>query len=235
MFAERRPCTGVGEPGIGAVMELRPGTLLLIVIAFCLGGFSGYFLGAEHGDQPGSSPPRIAEQTTEPAEASTPEPIATAPQPSAAAQETFEEGDSIAHPVPLGKKARIGPWELRVTSVEPDATAEITGTNPFNDPPRSGRQFFMVGVAATFKGRGKGVVWTDLTMLSLGRSAVAYQPFGNATCGVIPRPIDDEGDVYPGGTARGNVCWSVKKGDVRSLVMVVEWGFEEQAAFFALH
>ena len=142
---------------------------------------------------------------------------------------------SRANPVPAGVTARVGDWEVTVLSLVPDAAEVVLAENPFNDPPAEGRQFFMVELAATYRGdESESVLW-GLSMSVVGESLVAYGGFEDS-CGVIPGDIDNSAEVFPGGTVIGNVCWQVGDGDADSLVLIVEeaLSFDADRVFMAL-
>lgn len=65
---------------------------------------------------------------------------------------------------------------------------------------------------------------------TVGTSNVVYTTFGNS-CGVIPGEID--GDLLPGGTIGGNVCWQVPSSDAGSLVAFIE--LDNTPYYMALH
>jgi hypothetical protein len=50
------------------------------------------------------------------------------------------------------------------------------------------------------------------------------------SCGVIPNPLSDIGDLYPGGVAEGNVCVTVPAG--ADGLWTVETGFVGDPVFF---
>lgn len=123
-------------------------------------------------------------------------------------------------------------WRLRVDGSIPNATSLVMAENQFNDRPAAGRQFFIIKLTVRYTGRGSSSLFEGATFKALARSNVAYDYEDD--CGVIPAEIDDFKKVYTGGTLRGNVCFSVKKTDVRSLLLLVEPGFSfnETETFF---
>jgi hypothetical protein len=146
-----------------------------------------------------------------------------------------ESGSEVRPTVSVGDSATVGPWEMRVVAVTPDATDQVMTENQFNDPPVEGNQFYIATLEATYSGDDSSTFWIDMTLKAIGESNVAYEAF-EAGCGVIPDDINDAGETFPGGTITGNVCWSVGAGDVASLAMIAEesFTFEETRVFFAL-
>lgn len=142
---------------------------------------------------------------------------------------------TLDDPLPVGAVADIGDWRLRVTGVTPEATDEVLAENQFNDPPAEGRQFFMVHLEATYVGEESSNFWVDVSMKVVGPSNVAYESFEDS-CGVIPDPIDDSGETFPGGSIVGNACWSVSAEDAGGLVLIVEptFSFDDVRAFLSL-
>ena len=131
-----------------------------------------------------------------------------------------------AHPYPVHKSVVIPSsdgWKLRVNKSVPNATQQVLDENMFNDKPAAGRQFFMINVKLTYVGKGSSSPYSGLTLKALGRSNVAYDYSDD--CGVTPNELDDFKKVYSGGSISGNVCFSVKKSDVSSLLLLVEPGF----------
>jgi hypothetical protein len=140
------------------------------------------------------------------------------------------------NPYPLRATAVIPDsdgWKVRVNKSMPNATAAVRAENQFNDPPAAGRQFFIVNVTVTYTGKGSEAPFAGLTFYALGRSNVAYDQSSDG-CGVVPNELDSFKKVFKGGKLTGNVCFSVRKSDARSLLLMVEPGFsfEETQIFF---
>ncbi len=121
----------------------------------------------------------------------------------------------------FGDIAQVGDWKVRVVDVNPDATDVVFDENEFADPPADGDQFVMVTIEAEFVGPDSGEFWSDMTWKTVGPSSVAYEDTTDG-CGSLPDAIDDMGEVFPGGTITGNVCWSVSQSDIPDLLMILE-------------
>jgi len=134
----------------------------------------------------------------------------------------------------IGDPVLAGDWELSVLSVTPDATDAVMAENQFNDPPQPGNQFYVVELSATYVGNRSEAFALGPSITAVGNSAVAYGY--NATCGVIPDPIDEFSDVFPGGTVFGNVCWEIATDDVDSLVLIVDpvFSLDQERTFIDL-
>ena len=124
------------------------------------------------------------------------------------------------NPYPIGDTISVGEWDITVTDVAEDATADILAENSFNEVPADGRQFFMVGIEATYNGTASDFLFASTSLSTVGSLALAYT--GEDTCGVVPREIEVFSEVFPGGTVAGNLCWSVRSEDVDSLVLYVQ-------------
>jgi uncharacterized coiled-coil protein SlyX len=157
----------------------------------------------------------IGQPIEEPAPTATAAPTQTATKPAAG------PAGSFANPIPFGDEASLpGDWTVKVVDVIPDATDQVLTENQFNDPPADGHQFFIVRISMTNKSAESASYRSIVSFSVVGKSAVAYQGF-DAYCGVIPDELPDA-EVFPGGTIEGNVCWSIKTGDAKSLVMFAD-------------
>lgn len=147
-----------------------------------------------------------------------------------------DPGLSFDSPIPYGEKGSLsGSWRIRVVSTTPDATDRVLEENQFNEGPKRGNQFFIAAVAVTYTGAKTGSVYGDLSLHAIDATSVVYESFGRASCGVIPNAINDAGELFPGGTVRGNVCWSVPTRHVRTLRLLAQESFRDSTRrFFAL-
>jgi hypothetical protein len=133
---------------------------------------------------------------------------------------------SRSHPYPIHSFAAIPDshgWKVRLNGSVPNATAAVLEENQFNDRPAAGRQFFMINVTVAYTGKGSSTALGDLTFSALGRSNVAYDTSDD--CGVVPKELDEFKKVFSGGSLTGNLCFSVKRSDVSSLLLLVDPGF----------
>lgn len=175
----------------------------------------------------------IAEQEPTTTTTTSPAPTTTSteppPPPAPSADDTSRENAA-----PVGATVQIGDWRVRVISVTPDATDEVL-EDDFNEPPGEGEQYFIARLEATYTGTEIGDFFFDLTTSSVGESAVAYDSAG-ASCGLPPDDINLAGEVFPGGTIFGNVCWKIQSADAQSMVLILdEFGsFDDNRAFLAL-
>lgn len=140
------------------------------------------------------------------------------------------------NPLPLGTRIEMGEWTLAVTEVNPDAADEVLAENQFNDPPVEGRQFVLFTVDATYEGDDSGTAWLDLSWAIVGSAGNTFGTAMDDYCGVIPRPLNDTGETFPGGSVTGNVCVSVDSAQVDGATIRIEesFSFDDTRAFFAL-
>jgi hypothetical protein len=124
------------------------------------------------------------------------------------------------NPYPIGDTISVGEWDIAVTDVAQDATAQVLAENSFNEVPDDGRQFFMVGIEATYNGTTSDFLFASTAFSTVGPLAVAYT--GEDTCGVVPGEIEVFSEAFPGGTVAGNLCWSVRSEDVEGLVLYAQ-------------
>ncbi|HWS51819.1 MAG TPA: hypothetical protein VN241_12475, partial [Microbacterium sp.] len=89
-----------------------------------------------------------------------------------------------------------------------DATGIIDSENPFNVEPGEGMKYIMLPVTITntddVEWNASGTFfWGDVKLVSNGRG------FSEGAIVVAPSGLSDQGDVYPGGSATGNVVFEV--------------------------
>ena len=115
----------------------------------------------------------------------------------------------------LVKLPESGGWYLKVNRVTRNANAAVHAANEFNDPPKAGRQFFMIDVTFVNRSKKKDTILSLGQLSAVGHTNVAYDY--SDYCGVLPHELDDTKTVFPRGRLTGNICFSVRKKDVRSL------------------
>jgi len=139
------------------------------------------------------------------------------------------------NPVPLGVPAKVGDWEMTVTTVNPDAGTAVAAENEFNEAPAEGRTFVLIGLKGNFSGADSdsGSVFGDLSYKVLGSGGNTYSD----TCGVIPNDITDSGETFTGASVEGNLCFSVDTAQIDGATLILEEAFslsEDSRMFFAL-
>ena len=136
-----------------------------------------------------------------------------------------------AHEVRFGDEAH---WEITVLSVQPDATSDVLGENPYNDPPAEVNQFYMVTVRAKYLGLGSQT-FSGIELKTVGDLGVVYRDYEDG-CGVIPDELDDYRELFTNGATEGNKCWEISTSDAESLMLLVDSfvSFDDQRFWFAL-
>lgn len=160
---------------------------------------------------PSLSPTPTPSPTLRPTQSPSPSP-SPSPTPMSPAVGTRE------NPVPKGTPVNLGDgWQVKVTSVDANATQQVLQRNSFNKSPTEGQQFFIATLQATFNGQSSAKFDGGFRMRAVGAAAVSYSTFDNP-CGVIPNEIADA-ETFTGGTITGNLCWAIRSSDADSLVM----------------
>ena len=152
----------------------------------------------------------------------TPYPTPT-PTPSAGTRES---------PIPLGAVALThAGWEVSVLSATPNANDAVLAEYRFNDPPRPGRQFYLVTLRAKYVGAGSDDFGFRHRLRVVGSANnVVYEAFGDG-CGVIPNSLPSP-EVFTGGEITGNKCWEIESSDAESLLIFL--GNDATRIWFAL-
>ena len=162
-------------------------------------------------------------------------------EPAAEEEEGAADADEVAlgtrdNPLDVGTRIEMGEWTLSVTDVTLDGTEQVMAENEFNDPPVEGRQFVLFTVDATYEGEDSGTAWLDFSWAIVGSAGNTFGTAMDDYCGVIPSPLDDTGETFPGGSVSGNVCVSVDADQVDGATIRIEesLSFDDTRAFYAL-
>jgi uncharacterized short protein YbdD (DUF466 family) len=140
-------------------------------------------------------------------------------------------------PIPMGTTVDLGDgWQIAVLSVIPDATNVVHQENQFNNPPKTGDQFFLARVQAKYNGASSATFGGSYRLRAVGPSSVGYSTFANSP-GVIPDQLPDS-EVFSGGIIEGNIGWEIKSSDAGSLVMYdnpISFGGKSDRIYMALY
>lgn len=139
-----------------------------------------------------------------------------------------------SHPIPFGAPHDIGRgWSVKIVSVLPDATQRILSWDSSNNPPKRGRQFYMVNLQAKRTGKKPGYLHATFYMRAVGPGGTGYS-IDKDSCGSIPDPDLEVDDplVFRNTTITGNICWQVRSTDAVKLLMFTAPG---KQIYFALH
>lgn len=134
-------------------------------------------------------------------------------------------GGSRENPLAIGQSVANDEWEI-VLGTPREAGAEVSAENQFNDAPKTGMEYWIVPISATYRGETTGTAWIDVSLKFVGSDNRAYSD----SCGVIPDDLSDVDEVYPGGVAAGNECVAVPAG--ADGLWAVTTGFSSSPTFF---
>jgi hypothetical protein len=115
-------------------------------------------------------------------------------------------------------------WKLRVNKSIRNATRSVLKWNKFNTPPRAGNQFFIINITLAYSGKGADSPFAPTRLWAVGRSNVTYS-VADDSCGGIPGQLHFQTKVHSGRRITGNMCFSVRKTDVRSLLLIYQATF----------
>jgi len=126
-------------------------------------------------------------------------------------------------------------WKLRVNKSIPNATRVVLKWNKFNPPPRAGNQYFIVNVTLAYSGKEPSFPFPPTRISVVGRSNVP-STVTDDSCGGIPGQLQFRRSVRNGGSITGNLCYSVRKTDVRSLLLMYQAQFsvDNRQVFFRM-
>lgn len=136
------------------------------------------------------------------------------------------------NPIPLGQEARTGDWQVKVVDAELNATQLILDENMFNGPPVDGSQYVLVSLEATYVGAESSTFWLDLTYSFVGGGGDRFE----TGVTVVPDPITDEGEAFPGDTITGNLVFEVASDQVLGGTLRLKEAFscDKACVFFAV-
>ncbi len=116
-------------------------------------------------------------------------------------------------PVPVGEVIEITDlWDLRVTSVDLDASAEVLAFADINPAPEAGTQYVLITIEGVYVGDRMA---QPVFEWSVSDGTTVFRP-SIPGCGVIPDSIYDVIEVVPGEAFDANVCVPVSSASVAS-------------------
>jgi len=147
----------------------------------------------------------------------TPEPtIEVTPEP----METPEPTPTPPTVVPKGTIARAGDWDVKVNGkVNFNAWKAVKKENMFNEAAPKGWKMVMVPLLVTNRGEAPANILGSTGYVVGDATGVERTDFDDPTCGVIPKELDAFTTVRVGGTLKGNMCFVVEDGDIKTLRM----------------
>ncbi len=188
--------------------------------------------GCDAGPAAGSGDTIVASEsagpTPQPAPAPTPE-SGQAPESAPPAADDAALG-TRDNPAPFGATARIGDWEVTLLALDLDGEERVLAENMFNDAAPDGSRYVLIEVEAAYVGTDSGDPFWDLSWKLVGNRGNTFDD----SCGVIPDPLRDGGETFPGGVVTGNVCVVAPDDQLPGGTVIVEGLFRESRTFFAL-
>ncbi len=139
------------------------------------------------------------------------------------------------NPLPLGTTAKVGDWEITVASVNLLANDAVAQANQFNSPPVAGSQYVMAALTAKYVGADSGTFWTDMSAKFIGSAGNTFDQ-GGSSYAVVPTPITDTGETFPGASVSGNLVFEVPSDQVEGGALILEESisFDDTRTFFAV-
>jgi hypothetical protein len=160
--------------------------------------------------------------TTEPETPTPPTPSPTTSSATTGGSEDHRDS-SRESPLPVGQTGQVGDFEITVLSTSPNALSELQAYDSYIQLPEAGTQYFMVRVQVKYVGSSTGNPSYELGFQSVGgqsksySSLMSYCNYGNIPDGYILAT-----ELFQGGSAEYNICWTIDSVDQDSLVMYVE-------------
>jgi len=140
---------------------------------------------------------------------------------------------SPQQPYPLGAPGTLADgWQLVVTGVTPDAWTGIHDAVPSTIAPASDQRDYIVRVQATFLGQGTGV-FSGMRLALVSGIQTNYDQLHNS-CGTVPDMVPPN-LMTPGGSVRGNVCFTVRASDIGRLTLFDNQSTDADKVYFALN
>lgn len=171
---------------------------------------------------------------SDPAQTAVPQAPAPAPSPPVQPEPAPSAEASVLgtreNPAPFGATALIGDWEITLLAADTDAESRVLAGNMFNDPAGDGFRYVVIEVSAQYVGSDSGDPFWDLSWKLLGNRGNTF----DESCGVIPDPLLDGGETFPGGVVTGNICVKAAEDQLAGSTVIVEGLFRESRTFFAL-
>lgn len=129
----------------------------------------------------------------------------------------------------VGGDRRTQRYELSVLDGLRDVTASLPDIDQNNGLPPFGHLYALARVQIEYLGGPQPGDLGDLRFVIVPEGADANRPgdaFARTTyasyCGVLDDPLDLEAKVYAGAVLQGDLCWTIRTGDLGELLLRVE-------------
>ena len=117
-------------------------------------------------------------------------------------------------------------WAMSVVGPAVDQTDAVLAENQFNEPPPEGQRFMVAPMRITYVSGPELSDLFDFSFKAIGSERVVRTTF-DPSCGVLPNGLDVLGELGPGGTLEGTVCWVVPEDEIGTHVMAIEVFFSD--------
>jgi len=140
------------------------------------------------------------------------------------------------NPAPIGTTIATtadGEPEYEITLGAPtlNADAIIAAENQFNDAAPAGMQYAMLPLTVTYQGAKTGTPWMDLDVSFVSAAGTTHSENDSSVVG--PAPLSDIHELYPAGTATGNVVIAIPTADAATGTWVISQSFSDEKFYSA--
>ena len=148
-----------------------------------------------------------------------------------------DEVGSRENPAPLGTTIQIGStagmvdWDVTLGAVTLDADDIVADENRFNEPAPEGFQYAMVPVTVVYRGADTGTPWAELSVDFVSAAGTTHA--ASDSFAVVPSPLTDVNELFPGASGSGNVVVAVPSADVEKGTWVLTTLFGDRYFFSA--
>lgn len=139
-----------------------------------------------------------------------------APTTSSTSTSTPHPGEAVDSPLDVGTPVESGPWTVTVTSVKPDATADVASANRFNAKPAEGEAYATVTVSIEYSGDDPSYLF-DVEITLVTDDGVARQQ----AAAVAPAQADMLTLMQPDAVLTGNLAYLVPTGAMKKPVLLI--------------
>jgi len=143
-------------------------------------------------------------------------------------QDDDQEIGSRNNPINLGETFRAKDWEVKIVSVNADATALILADDSFTSPPPSNEKYVLFSIVATYRGDETGYPDSDLTFKVVGSKGNTF----NDSCGYSNDTFSQNGETFPGAVVSGDKCISVEADQISGATISVQGEYASKERTF---
>ncbi len=159
-----------------------------------------------------------------------PDTTASAPAGRGSIDDPYAVGDTIVVEYEDFDTGELRLWNIEVLEPLRDITDAVAEENQFNEPPPADARFMGAPLRVTYVSGPAPASLFEISFKAVGPSGVVLATY-DPSCGVIPDALDTFAELFPGGVAEGNVCWTVGSADQSDLTMIVEVFFDDATAY----